>query len=60
MDVVGQPIEQRAGETLVDEGGGPFVEGQVRGDDRGAALIALADQFEQRRSWRAARSPVHR
>ena len=45
--MVGQAIEQRAGEAVVAECGGPLVEGQVRGDDRGAAFVALADQFEQ-------------
>jgi integrase len=47
VDVVGQPVEQRAGEAFVAECAGPLVEGQVRGDDRGAALVALADQLEQ-------------
>ena len=45
--MVGQAVEQRASDALVAEGPGPLVEGQVRGDDRGAALIALADQLEQ-------------
>ena len=41
-DVVGQPVEQRAGEALGAEGLGPFVERQVAGDQGGAALVALA------------------
>jgi hypothetical protein len=45
--MVGQPVEERAGEALVAEGAGPLVEGQVGGDDGGAALVALADQLEQ-------------
>ena len=43
----GQPVEERAGETFVAERASPFVKRQVRGDDGGAALVALADQFEQ-------------
>lgn len=46
--MVGQPVEQRTGAALVAEGGGPFVEGQVRGDNGGATLVALADQLEQK------------
>ena len=47
VDVVGQAVEERAGEALFAERGGPLIERQVRGDDGGAALIALTDQFEQ-------------
>jgi len=47
VDVVCQPVEKGAGQALGAEGFGPFVEGQVAGDQRGAALIALRDQFEQ-------------
>jgi hypothetical protein len=42
-----QAIEERACETLGAESLGPFVEGQVAGDEGGAALVALGDQFEQ-------------
>ncbi len=45
--MVGQAVEKRAGEALIAERRGPLVEGQVRGDDRGAAFVALADQLEQ-------------
>ena len=47
MDVMGQAVEKRACETFFAEGGGPFVERQVRGDDGGAALVTLADQLKQ-------------
>ncbi len=47
VDVVGEPVEKRAGEALLAEGRGPLVEGQVRDDDSDAAFVALADQFEQ-------------
>ncbi len=44
---MGQPVEERAGETLGPEGLGPFVEGQIAGDQGGAALVTLRDQLEQ-------------
>jgi hypothetical protein len=40
-DLVGQAIEQRAGQVFLSEGFGPFVEGQDAGDQCGAAFIAL-------------------
>ena len=33
MDVMGEPVEQRAGEPLGTEHAGPFVEREVRGDE---------------------------
>ncbi len=47
MDMVREAIEQRAGETLITEHARPFVEGQVRGDDRGSAFVTAAEDFEQ-------------
>jgi hypothetical protein len=47
MDVVGQAVENGAGEALRAEDLGPFVEGQVRGDDDRAALVALGDDLEE-------------
>ena len=47
VDVVGQAVEERAGETFLAERGGPLVERQVGCNDGGAALIALTDQLEQ-------------
>jgi len=47
MDVMGEPVQERAGQAFLAEGPGPFVERQVRGDDGGPALVALADQLEQ-------------
>src|SRR5207302_1566112 len=56
VDVVGQPIEQRAGQPLGPEHAGPLVERQIGSDDGGAALVALAEDFEQElgagRRWR--------
>src|SRR3954447_18557299 len=40
VDVVGQPVEQGARETLRAEHAGPLVERQVAGDDHRAALVA--------------------
>src|SRR5256885_7787715 len=47
VDVVGQPIEQRAGQPLGPEHAGPLVERQIAGDEGGATLVALAEDFEQ-------------
>src|SRR3954469_14736583 len=47
VNVVGQPIEQRAGETLGTEHAGPFLERQVGGEEGRAALMALAEDLEQ-------------
>jgi len=45
--VVGQPVEQRAGQALGSEDAGPLVEGQVRCDDGRAALVALGEHLEE-------------
>ena len=47
VDVVGQAVEDGARQALRSEDLGPFVEGQVRGDDDRAALVALGDDLEQ-------------
>jgi len=47
VNVVGETIEQRAGEPLGGEHAGPLVEGQIAGDDNRAALVALAEDLEQ-------------
>jgi len=41
--VVGQPVEECAGEALRSEGLGPFVEGQIAGNQDRPLLIALGD-----------------
>ena len=38
---MGDAVEQGAGETLAGEDRGPFLEGQVGGDDGGTALARL-------------------
>ena len=45
---MGETVEQRPGQALGAEGPGPFVEGEVGGDERGAPLVALRDQLEQK------------
>ena len=46
-DVVGQAVQDGAGEAFRSEHFGPFVEGQVGCDDDGAALVALRDDLEE-------------
>jgi len=43
MNVVGQPVEQGAGQPLGGEHAGPLVERQVGDDESGAALVALRE-----------------
>jgi hypothetical protein len=43
VNVVGQPIEQRAGQPLGPKHAGPLVERQIGGDNDGAALVTLAE-----------------
>ena len=45
--MMGDAVEQRAGEALAGEHRRPFLEGQVRGDDGGAVLVAPAEDVEQ-------------
>ena len=40
-------VEQGAGKSLAGEDRGPFLEGQVGGDDGGPVLVALAEDVEQ-------------
>src|SRR6516165_10392514 len=47
VDVVGQPIEQCAGQPLGPEHAGPFVERQIGSDNDRAALVTLAEDLEQ-------------
>ena len=47
VDVVGEPVQQRAGEALRAEDFGPFVERQVGGHHDGTALVALAEDLEE-------------
>ena len=45
--MVGEPVQQRAGEALRAEDLGPFVEGQFGGHHDGAPHVALAEHLEE-------------
>ena len=45
--MVGEPVQQCAGQTFRAEYPGPFVERQVGGHQSGAALVTLAEHLEQ-------------
>ena len=47
VDVMSQPIEQRASQPFGAEDLGPFVEGQIRGHQRRRLLVALGEDLEQ-------------
>ena len=47
MDVVGEAVQQRAGEPFGAEDLGPLVEGQVGGHQDGAPFAALAEDLEE-------------
>ena len=45
--MVGEPVQQCAGQAFRAEYPGPFVERQVGGHQSGAALVTLAEHLEQ-------------
>ena len=45
--MVGEAIEQRAGQSFGAEHAGPLVKRQVAGDDDRATFVALAEDLEQ-------------
>ena len=47
VDVMGEPVQQRAGEALRTEALGQLVEGEVGGDQDGVPLVALAEDLEE-------------
>ena len=47
VDMMGEAIEQRAGQSLGAEHAGPLIEGQIAGHDDRAAFVALAEDLEQ-------------
>src|ERR1700675_3510478 len=47
VDVVSEPVWETTGQALGGDHAGPLVEGQIAGDDGGAALVALAEDLEQ-------------
>jgi hypothetical protein len=46
VNVVGKAVKQRPGEAFGGEHAGPFIEGQIAGDDNRAAFVALAEDLE--------------
>ena len=47
VEVVRETVQQRAGQSLRPEDCGPFVEGQVGGDQDGSPLAALAEDLKE-------------
>ena len=54
VDMMGEPVEQGAGEPFRAEYGGPFIEWQVAGDQRGAAFIVGCSLYRRAGHRRAA------
>ena len=52
--MVGEAVEERTGEPLRAENARPLIERQIAGDQRAAALVALAEDLEQQfgSGWR--------
>ncbi len=47
MDMMREPVEQRSGEAFGAKDLSPFVEREIAGDQRGAALVTLAEDLKQ-------------
>ena len=47
VDVMGEPVEQRAGKALRTEDAGPLVEGEVAGHQHRTPLVPPAEDLEQ-------------
>jgi hypothetical protein len=47
VDVMGEPVEQCAGEPFRAKYRRPFIEWQIAGDDRGSTFIALTECLEE-------------
>jgi hypothetical protein len=45
VDVMGEPVEQRAGEPFRTRYRRPFIEWQIAGDRRGSTFIALTESL---------------
>jgi hypothetical protein len=46
MDMMGQAVEQGAGEPLGSEHAGPFIERQIAGDEGRTPFVTLAEDLE--------------
>ena len=51
--MVGEPVQQPAGQAFGSEDAFPIFKRQIGGDDRRAALVTLAEE-KGRRAWLAA------
>ena len=62
VDVMGEAVQQRAGEAFRSEHRGPLIEGEVGCDQDGAPLVALAEDLEENFTpvGDGARGPVRR
>lgn len=58
VDVMGEAVEQGAGQAFRSEGLGPFIERQVAGNQRGAPFVALGDHLEEQFCPGFAESPI--
>ena len=47
MDMVREPVEQGSRQAFGAEDLSPFIEGEIAGDQRGAALVTLAEDLKQ-------------
>ena len=47
VNMMREPIEQRAGESFRSKDRGPLIEWQIAGDQRGATLVALTEHLEE-------------
>ena len=48
MNVMGEAVEERAGEPFRSEHARPFIEWQIAGHQRRATFIALAEDIEEK------------
>ena len=47
VNMMGEPVEQSAGEAFGTKDRGPFIKGQIAGDQGGTALVTLTEHFKQ-------------
>ena len=47
VDMVGEPVQQGSGEPFRSECLGPFIEGEIAGDQSGTAFVAPAEDLKQ-------------
>ena len=48
MDMVGETVEQRSCQSFGSEHFGPFIEGQIAGQQGGTLFVSLAEHLEQK------------